>query len=176
MDGKIGDRRAEIYTYESDNIVYGLSWSVSHFSSSMRAQAWLPRSASSARLVLSIVSKIPSLVARPVHNGCLISSNSVLFKGSSTRHSDSISIHIIALSRNIHLILCFCEQNRRDKRFRLAVGSFLEERNNHVEIITRASLLPLQPHIKTHKHNAAFYACSGRVLQLCQAPTQDVRL
>ena len=32
MDGKIGDRRAEIYTYESENIVYGLSWSVSHSS------------------------------------------------------------------------------------------------------------------------------------------------
>ena len=32
MDGKIGDRRAEIYTYESENIVYGLSWSVSHYS------------------------------------------------------------------------------------------------------------------------------------------------
>ena len=30
MDGKIGDRKAEIYTYESDNVVYGLSWSVSH--------------------------------------------------------------------------------------------------------------------------------------------------
>ncbi|CAL5224078.1 g6704 [Coccomyxa viridis] len=53
MDGKIGDRKAEIYTYESDNVVYGLSWS-----------------------------------------------------------------------------------NRRDKKFRLAVGSFLEERNNHVEVIT----------------------------------------
>ena len=44
MDGKIGDRRAEIYTYESDNIVYGLSWSVSHFfqqpeSSSLAAPA-----------------------------------------------------------------------------------------------------------------------------------------
>ena len=32
MDGKIGERRAEIYTYESENIVYGLSWSVSHSS------------------------------------------------------------------------------------------------------------------------------------------------
>ena len=31
MDGKIGDRKAEIYTYESDNVVYGLSWSVSHY-------------------------------------------------------------------------------------------------------------------------------------------------
>lgn len=29
MDVKIGDRKAEIYTYESDNVVYGLSWSVS---------------------------------------------------------------------------------------------------------------------------------------------------
>lgn len=32
MDGRLNDRRAEIYTYESENIVYGLSWSVStHF-------------------------------------------------------------------------------------------------------------------------------------------------
>ena len=30
MEGKIGDRKAEIYTYESDNVVYGLSWSVCH--------------------------------------------------------------------------------------------------------------------------------------------------
>ena len=30
MDVKIGDRKAEIYTYESENVVYGLSWSVSH--------------------------------------------------------------------------------------------------------------------------------------------------
>ena len=66
-------------------------------------------------------------------------------KGSSTHHSDSISTPVIASSRKAHLILCFCEQNRRDKRFRLAVGSFLEERNNHVEIITCASLLPNQP-------------------------------
>lgn len=29
MDGRLNDRRAEIYTYESENIVYGLSWSVS---------------------------------------------------------------------------------------------------------------------------------------------------
>ena len=29
MDVKVNDRRAEIYTYESENIVYGLSWSVS---------------------------------------------------------------------------------------------------------------------------------------------------
>jgi len=27
-------------------------------------------------------------------------------------------------------------QNRRDKKFRLAVGSFIEELNNRVEIIT----------------------------------------
>ncbi|EIE18030.1 WD40 repeat-like protein [Coccomyxa subellipsoidea C-169] len=53
MDGRLNDRRAEIYTYDSENIVYGLSWS-----------------------------------------------------------------------------------NRRDKKFRLAVGSFIEEYDNYVEIIT----------------------------------------
>ena len=40
MDGKIGDRRAEIYTYESENIVYGLSWSVSHSSLHTTKQGW----------------------------------------------------------------------------------------------------------------------------------------
>lgn len=30
-------------------------------------------------------------------------------------------------------------QNRSDKKFRLAVGSFKEEYSNHVEIITRMS-------------------------------------
>ena len=33
MDVRFGDRRAEIYTYDSENIVYGLSWSVSPTSS-----------------------------------------------------------------------------------------------------------------------------------------------
>lgn len=31
---------------------------------------------------------------------------------------------------------CRCVQNRRDKKFRLAVGSFIEEYENQVEIIT----------------------------------------
>ena len=82
--GRIGERRAEIYTYESQNPVYALNWSVSS-------------------------------PARP----------NVVHQGTTLRQE--------ANSQGTCAV-----QNRRDKKFRLAVGSFIEEYENYVEIITRA--------------------------------------
>lgn len=80
--GRIGERRAEIYTYESQNPVYALNWSVSS----------------------------------PTRPG-------VVVQGTKLRHNFTGRRAV---------------QNRRDKKFRLAVGSFIEEYENYVEIITRA--------------------------------------
>ena len=86
--GRIGERRAEIYTYESQNPVYALNWSVSS-PTKLRLGATLLRACRS----------------------CL----------QKTSHMRHVPV-----------------QNRRDKKFRLAVGSFIEEYENYVEIITRA--------------------------------------
>ena len=77
----IGDKCAEIYTYESQDLVYAMNWSVS-----------------TQKMVL-----------------------------------DTCSFRLLRPAA--HDLPCFM-QNRRDKKFRLAVGSFIEELNNRVEIIT----------------------------------------
>lgn len=91
--GATAGKRAEIYTYESSNLVYGLNWSVSgcyHLHVEL-CFAWII-------LTLTICSAaIASMVTT-----------------SPFRHS----------------------QNRQEHRFRLAVGSFIEEYQNRIEIIT----------------------------------------
>ena len=84
---RIGERRAEIYTYESQSQVYGMNWSVraSHVASSL----WR------------------FLMLRDRHRRYCAQAGGL------------------------------AAQNRRDKKFRLAVASFNEEYNNYVEIITR---------------------------------------
>jgi len=77
----IGDKCAEIYTYESQDLVYAMNWSVS--------TQELMLDTCSFRLLRPAAHGLPSFM-----------------------------------------------QNRRDKKFRLAVGSFIEELNNRVEIIT----------------------------------------
>jgi len=62
MDHKIGDRRAEIYTYESENIVYGLSWSVSHPFTSVASEDQ-PRSCNESRPLLRNVHEKASCFA-----------------------------------------------------------------------------------------------------------------
>lgn len=76
----IGDKCAEIYTYESQDLVYAMNWSVSMLAS-----------APAQRCANNYLSLTP--------------------------------LEIL--------------QNRRDKKFRLAVGSFIEKFDNNVEIITR---------------------------------------
>jgi len=71
MDHKIGDRRAEIYTYESENIVYGLSWSVSHLFTSVASEDQ-PRLCNESRPLLRNVHEKTSCYATSAKlDGCL---------------------------------------------------------------------------------------------------------
>ena len=128
MEGKIGDRKAEIYTYESDNVVYGLSWSVCHppcIVASLvylRLTPWLRHHVSEGLISRTLL--------------CIAKFCCVRGRGLLTNGATICAVPLLSSWRN--LTSCISKQNRRDKKFRLAVGSFLEERNNHVEVITRA--------------------------------------
>lgn len=85
-----GEKRAEIYTHESKDPVYGMNWSV----------------------------RFPSL--------------RLIFLKADGPAFGSCACKLFLGVTQLRLFV----QNRADKKFRLAVGSFKEEYSNQVEIIT----------------------------------------
>ena len=126
MDVRFCDRRAEIYTYDSENIVYGLSWSVRPISFPLLghyADAW-----------------------KRLHVLMRSCSCGNFYKGADPMHErDSVFMGWV--------------QNRDKNRFRLAVGSFIEDHNNYVEIIECACHVLLHSLFLQHSLHAS--CCPG---------------
>lgn len=143
-----GEGRAEIYTYESPHLVYAAGWSVS------AAGALLAKP--------GVVSC--ACACLPLRSTCLhrlqLCSMLCLLPGGAADPPRLASKHCMPPALPMWL------QVRPDKPFRLALGSFIEDYANRVEIVQRELLvqpLPLPPQ-QRQGAAAAAEAASSRLL------------
>ena len=175
------EKQAEIYTYECDDTVFGMNWSVSlqlcshilrqwHLDHSVYlmpcfaagavahgpvglpdAQAWLAYGCQHSRSLPSLTRAVDCPPARPApfppdeHTALPGLEHSPSHCHAFCRIWEDLEIFYVP-SRQLLLALPPCHltahadlsdlQNREDKRFRLAVGTFKEEMQNRVELVT----------------------------------------
>lgn len=133
MQQEQGEGRAEIYTYESPNLIYSAGWSVSEAAIApvLHSLLAVARLQEGCRLCPAVPLRPPAAAAVADGKPALCAPP-LPPPPPAGPPAGPPALHA--------LLLCWWVQVRPDKPFRLAVGSFIEDYSNRVEILQRESL------------------------------------